>query len=213
MLPVCQPLSVIAKAHPFDGAEWLFELKYDGFRALAYLENGRCRLVSRNGHAFSSFDSLASSLTKIPHDGGLILDGELACVDAKGRPRFNDLLFRRREPCFFAFDLLHMNGNDCRRDSLAQRKLALRQLLNSANFSGAIYVDHVEAEGTAIYSRANLTLKASLPSTRTRRIFRKPRSARGTRSGIRATPKRSAGMSCSSANVAMSQSRASTDAT
>jgi bifunctional non-homologous end joining protein LigD len=102
------------------------ELKYDGFRALAYIEQGRCRLVLRNGHEFSSFGSLASSLAQIPHDGGVIPDGEIACVDAKGRPRFNDLLFRRKEPRLFAFDLLHLNGN--RRDSLAQRKLALRQL-------------------------------------------------------------------------------------
>jgi hypothetical protein len=41
-----------------------------------------------------------------------MLDGEIACVDAKGRPRFKDLLFRRKEPRFFAFDLLHLNGND-----------------------------------------------------------------------------------------------------
>jgi ATP-dependent DNA ligase len=128
-------------------------LKYDGFRALAYVEHGRCRLVSRNSHQFSCFDSLASSLAKIPHEGGLILDGEIACVDAKGRPCFNDLLFRRREPCFFAFDLLCLNGNDYRRDSLAQRKLALRQLLNSGRRSAAIYVDHVEGEGTALYRR------------------------------------------------------------
>src|SRR4051794_18244462 len=110
MLPVCQPLPVIPKAGPFDGGEWIFELKYDGFRALAYLDHGRCRLISRNGHEFSSFATLTSSLARIPHEGGVILDGEVACVDAKGRPRFNDLLFRRREPCFFAFDLLHLNG-------------------------------------------------------------------------------------------------------
>jgi ATP-dependent DNA ligase len=67
--------------------------------------------------AFSSFDSLASSLARIPHEGGVILDGEIACVDTKGQPCLNDLLFRRREPCFFAFDLLYRNGNDCRRDS------------------------------------------------------------------------------------------------
>jgi bifunctional non-homologous end joining protein LigD len=145
-------LPVIAKPRPFDGREWLFELKYDGFRSLAYLEHGRCHLISRNGHAFSSFDSLAVSLAKIPHEG-VILDGEIACVDAKGQPHFNDLLFRRREPCFFAFDLLHLNGNDCRRDSLAQRKLALRQLLVSGKPERAIYVDHVEAEGRALYSR------------------------------------------------------------
>jgi ATP-dependent DNA ligase len=153
MLPRCQPLPLIAKPRAFDGAEWLFELKYDGFRALAYIERGRCRLVSRNGHAFSSFDSLASSLGRIPNEGGVILDGEITCVDAKGRPRFKDLLFRRREPRFFAFDLLCLNGNDCRRDSLSQRKLALRQLLNSGRRSAAIYVDHIEAKGTGLYSR------------------------------------------------------------
>jgi bifunctional non-homologous end joining protein LigD len=152
MLPVCPTLPVIAKPLPFDGAEWLFELKYDGFRALAYIEQGRCRLVSRNGHEFSSFGSLASSLAHIPHEGGLILDGEITCVDTKGRPRFNDLLFRRREPCFFAFDLLCLNGNDCRRESLSQRKLALRHLLSTVRRS-AMYVDHVEAEGTALYGR------------------------------------------------------------
>jgi bifunctional non-homologous end joining protein LigD len=153
MFPLCQPLPVVSRPRPFDGAEWIFELKYDGFRALAYIEHGRCRLVSRNGHQFSCFVSLASSLAQIPHDGGVILDGEIACVDAKGQPRFNDLLFRRKEPRFFAFDLLHLNGTDCRRDSLAQRKLALRQLLNSGRRSAAIYVDHVETQGAALYSR------------------------------------------------------------
>jgi ATP-dependent DNA ligase len=153
LLPLCQPLPVISKPRPFNGAEWIFELKYDSFRALAYIEHGRCRLVSRNGHEFSSFVSLASSLAQISHDGGVILDGEIACVDAKGRPRFNDLLFRRKEPCFFAFDLLYLNGNNCRRDSLAQRKLALRQLLNASKSSGAMYANHVEAEGTTLYSR------------------------------------------------------------
>jgi bifunctional non-homologous end joining protein LigD len=110
-------------------------------------------LVSRNGHEFSSFGSLALSLAKISNEGGVILDGEITCMDAKGRPRFNDLLFRRREPHFFAFDLLCLNGNDCRRYSLSQRKLALRQLLNSGRRSAAIYVDHVEADGTGLYSR------------------------------------------------------------
>jgi hypothetical protein len=99
MLPVCQPLPVIAKRNPFDGAEWIFELKYDGFRALAFIEHGRCRLVSRNGHEFSSFGSLASSLANLRHESGLVLDGEIACVDAKGRPRFNDLLFSHSGSC------------------------------------------------------------------------------------------------------------------
>jgi bifunctional non-homologous end joining protein LigD len=100
MLPVCQPLPVTAKPRPFDGPEWVFELKYDGFPALAYIEHGRCRLVSRNGHEFSSFGSLVSCLAQIPHDGGVILDGEIACVDANGRRRFKDLVFAAMSPVF-----------------------------------------------------------------------------------------------------------------
>jgi bifunctional non-homologous end joining protein LigD len=144
MLPLCQPLLVVSKPCRFEGAEWIFELKYDGFRALAYIKHGQCRLVSDNGHEFSSssFVSLASSLAQIPHDGGVILDGEIACVDAKGQPRFNNLLFRRKEPRFFAFDLLHLNGTNCLRDSLAQRKLALRQLPNSGKRQQRSTADH-----------------------------------------------------------------------
>jgi bifunctional non-homologous end joining protein LigD len=86
MLRNLQPLPVIAKPRPFDGAEWIFESKYGGFRALAYIEHGRCRFVSRNGHGFSSFAALASSLATIPHEGGVVQDGEIACIDSKGRP-------------------------------------------------------------------------------------------------------------------------------
>jgi bifunctional non-homologous end joining protein LigD len=135
MLPICQPLPLIAKPHPFKGAEWIFQLKYEGFRALAYREHGRCRLLSRNGHGFSSFALLASSLATILHGGGVVLDGEIACIDSKGRPRFNDFFFRRREPCFCAFDLLYLNGNDCRRDSLAQRKVNLEKVLAWLEYS------------------------------------------------------------------------------
>lgn len=71
MVPVCQPLPVIAKPRPFDGAEWFSELKNDGLRALAYLDHGHRRMVSRNGHGFFSFPSLASSLAQIPHEGGV----------------------------------------------------------------------------------------------------------------------------------------------
>jgi bifunctional non-homologous end joining protein LigD len=91
-------LPVVSKTRPFDGAEWIFESKYDGFRALAYIEHGECRLLSRNGHQFSSFVSLASSLAQIPHAGGLILDGEIACVDAKGRPSFEIFYFAAESP-------------------------------------------------------------------------------------------------------------------
>jgi len=50
-----QPMPLQKRPAPFDDANWLFELKYDGFRALAVIEHGRCQLISRNGNAFVSF--------------------------------------------------------------------------------------------------------------------------------------------------------------
>jgi bifunctional non-homologous end joining protein LigD len=50
MLPRVHPIAPVRRTEPFDDAEWLFDLKYDGFRALCYFEEGRCRLISRNGN-------------------------------------------------------------------------------------------------------------------------------------------------------------------
>jgi ATP-dependent DNA ligase len=58
-----------------------------------------------------------------------VLDGEIVCLDKKGRPQFRDLLFRRGDPCFFAFDLLTAGGKDWRMERLTDRKQELRPLL------------------------------------------------------------------------------------
>jgi bifunctional non-homologous end joining protein LigD len=80
-----QPMPLLRKPAPFDHPEYLFELKLDGFRALAVIQNGRCQLISRNGHPFNSFDSLRKSLT-VPHDGKTVLDGKLyVSIDAADR--------------------------------------------------------------------------------------------------------------------------------
>jgi hypothetical protein len=73
--------------------------------------------VSRNGHCFASFSALTSSIASSMEGPAAIFDGEIVCVDRKGRPRFNDLLFRRGEARFFAFDLLHLDGKDLRYDA------------------------------------------------------------------------------------------------
>ena len=56
-----QPMPLLKRAAPFDDPDWIFELKYDGFRSLAVVENGRAQLLSRNGHPFVSFSALAES--------------------------------------------------------------------------------------------------------------------------------------------------------
>ena len=68
MLPRVQPIIPIRQKEPFDDPEWLFDLKYDGFRALCYLEQGRCRLISRNSNLISRFDGEWSAL-KAPQEG------------------------------------------------------------------------------------------------------------------------------------------------
>src|SRR5690349_7366636 len=97
----------LARLHaPFDHPDWIFEVKYDGFRCLAHV--GRAvRFVSRNGNEFRGFNPARAALREI--DRTAVIDGELAVLDAAGRPWFNDLLFRRAKPTFCAFDLLWLD--------------------------------------------------------------------------------------------------------
>src|SRR5439155_7966699 len=91
---------------PFDHPDSLFELKHDGFRALAHVEGHRCRLVSRRGHVFPKWDVLSEEIAHSVRANGAVLDGELVCLDSDGRSNFRKLLFRRDWPYFYAFDVL-----------------------------------------------------------------------------------------------------------
>src|SRR6266699_5518831 len=97
-------------------------------------------------------DGTVQQLTVIlPYTQRAVLDGEIVCLDRKGRPQFKDLLFRRGVPCFFAFDLLY-DGKDRRRDALVDRKLELRRMIG--RFSGTSrlqYADHIEETGTELF--------------------------------------------------------------
>ena len=81
---------------PFDDSNFLFELKHDGFRALAHVWDGHCELISRRRNSYKSFQNLRDSLGKLKVQNAVI-DGELVCLDAEGRSIFNELLFRRRK--------------------------------------------------------------------------------------------------------------------
>jgi ATP-dependent DNA ligase len=86
------------------------EIKYDGFRALCFLDNGAARLVSRNGNTFGSFHQLAAGVVADFRGDNGVLDGEIVSLDAEGRPQFEDLMFRRGELFFVAFDALWLDG-------------------------------------------------------------------------------------------------------
>ena len=106
MQMLLQPMPLLKRPLPFDDPNWIFELKYDGFRALAVIENGRARLLSRNGHPFASFAELGKLIAAgLPHVNDIVLDGEIVCVDGFGKPQFVDLLFHRGYPCDADFAL------------------------------------------------------------------------------------------------------------
>jgi bifunctional non-homologous end joining protein LigD len=140
---------------PFDDPDWLFELKYDGFRALAIVEHGRAQLLSRNGHPFASFSGLAESISDSLPNTRAVIDGEICSLDRRGRPQFKNLMFRRgNPPCFFAFDLLTRDGKDLRTERLMDRKQELRRLLTKTSPPFPLrYAEHVEGSGTALFER------------------------------------------------------------
>jgi bifunctional non-homologous end joining protein LigD len=70
---------------PFAHPEWIFEVKWDGFRSLAYVHKGECRLISRNGNQFKSFPALAETLPAELRARSAILDGEIVCLDRHGK--------------------------------------------------------------------------------------------------------------------------------
>ena len=133
----------------FDDPEYLFELKHDGFRALVYLQDGECRLVSRNLKNLR-FDSLKKSLAELPVRNA-ILDGEIICIDGKGVSQFNRLLSRKAEPIFYAFDLLWVNDEDLRRLPLIVRKKRLFDLTVSTDSNRIMYAQHIETHGKLFF--------------------------------------------------------------
>jgi bifunctional non-homologous end joining protein LigD len=104
-LPKIEPTKLSLIREPFDHPDWIFELKHDGFRALAYIAEGKCDLISRQKNAYKSFGQLKTAIAGSLKVENAILDGEIVCLDSKGHSVFNELLHRRGEPIFYAFDL------------------------------------------------------------------------------------------------------------
>jgi bifunctional non-homologous end joining protein LigD len=153
---------------PFSHLEWLFEIKWDGFQALLYSETDRVRLISRNGNTFKSFPGLCEGLARDLKGRRCVLDGEIVCLDPNGKPQFRDLLFRRAEPLFYAFDILwdehawsddeqeqrrFRNGEDLRYLPLIDRKLRLHAVVPNRG-ERLHYCDHIDGDGEGLFRLA-----------------------------------------------------------
>jgi bifunctional non-homologous end joining protein LigD len=166
--PRFQPLPLSRARAPFSHPEWLFEIKWDGFRALLYSGADGVRLVSRNGNTFKSFRGLCEGLACDLRGRRCGLDGEIVCLDADGKPQFRDLLFRRAEPLFYAFDILwdehgrsndkdemrrFSNGEDLRFLPLIDRKLRLHAVVPNYG-ERLLYCDHIDQDGEGMFRLA-----------------------------------------------------------
>ena len=153
MLPIVSPMRLSRRFKSFDSTDYLFEIKHDGFRSLAYIEDRQCRLVSRNGNRFHNFGTLEKWIAKQLRVENAILDGEIVCPDETGKSVFTDLLFRRKDCRYFAFDILWLNDEDLRKLPLVERKARLKKLIGTRQ-SAFLYVDHIEEKGRIVFEHA-----------------------------------------------------------
>jgi len=116
------------------GSGWLFEVKWDGYRALAYVRGGECRLVSRNGNDLTErFESVAKAIVKATKSPHAVLDGEVCALDEQGRASFSAMQQGSGPLVFYAFDLLELDGEPLVDLPLAERRRRLEQLLDGRN--------------------------------------------------------------------------------
>ena len=151
-IPATAPLR--RQAEPFDDPDWIYEIKHDGFRALAVIEQGRCRFVSRKHQPLSGFQAISEALVQKVKARTAILDGELVVADEHGRTVFASMMKRGRHDIrYFAFDLLWLNGIDLREVPLLRRKAQLKRILPSRS-AHVLYVDHTMGDGRWLYQCA-----------------------------------------------------------
>jgi bifunctional non-homologous end joining protein LigD len=141
---------------PFDDDDWLFEIKWDGYRAICTVDaKGKLSLVSRNGldllEKFPDLAGLAGAFESVP----IIVDGEIVSLDSKGRSGFQRLQEAGQEGhqlTYAAFDVLYADGRDVRKEPLEERKALLERLIRDDEL--VLYSKHVIGKGKALFAQA-----------------------------------------------------------
>jgi len=135
-----------------EGEDWLYELKYDGYRILAYVEGNGAQLLTRNGNDYTNrFPEIASSLIDLAAGRAMVLDGEMVVTDKEGKTDFQALQNYMRNPkgqnlTYIIFDLLALDGADLRGSRLIERKEKLEALMKDAP-KNLYYSQHVRRKG------------------------------------------------------------------
>lgn len=137
---------------PFSDKEWLFEVKWDGFRALAFIAKNVV-LKSRNNIVFTQFSPIVKELQKIKEE--VILDGEIVLLDEEGKSHFQLMQNYKTNQegilAYYVFDILYLDGKDLRSLPLIQRKTILEKLLRKYKLNTVCYSDHILYDGKAFF--------------------------------------------------------------
>jgi bifunctional non-homologous end joining protein LigD len=162
-----EPMLATLTEHPFSDPNWLFEIKWDGVRALARIDNGSCTLWSRNSIDITKRYPELASLPEALAVRQAILDGEIVALDARGLSNFERLqermhvrvpgenLISKTPVVYYIFDLLYCDGYDLREAPLLQRKQLLQRLLHASERFR--YSDHQLEHGKELFDLAKET--------------------------------------------------------
>lgn len=157
-----EPSLALLKAKPPIGDEWLFEVKWDGYRIAVHIEHAGIRILTKNGHDWTHrFPTIKAAVEKLPI-ASAIIDGEAVVLDEQGRSDFGLLQnslggasgsAKSSDAIFVAFDLLYFDGHDLRSMELSSRRHVLEDLI-PAETPGLIFSETIEAEGDALLASA-----------------------------------------------------------
>ena len=167
-------LATLVDAVP-RGEQWLHEIKWDGYRLIAFVRRGKARLTTRNGHDWTHrFPGIAKALGSLPVETAVV-DGEAVIEDDKGLSSFSALQEALSDgraadkAIFHAFDLLYRDGVDLRGLPLAARKDQLSELVPAGGEGALRFSEHIVADGEAMMrSACQLGLEGVISKARER---------------------------------------------
>jgi bifunctional non-homologous end joining protein LigD len=164
---IVHPMLATLADRAFDDPQWLYEIKWDGYRAVAYLDLGSVRLVSRNQNDLTAAYPELHSIGDNVKARNAILDGEIVALDEQGRPSFGLMqqrtgigsggrrIQRTRDDIpvvYYVFDLLYLDGYNLMNAELEQRKALLASILAPSDLIR--YSDHYIGNGKALFEVA-----------------------------------------------------------
>ena len=157
MPALLDPMLPMHVQKPFSDPGWLFEPKWDGWRTMCFLRDGKAHLVSRRRNTLSErFPELRDIANSIKATAAII-DGEIVALDENGLPRFQGLRSRRHGSysiVFYAFDLLYLDGFDLSGCPLVKRKDLLKRILPKDNTGRIRFIDDITGSGERLFGKA-----------------------------------------------------------